>query len=127
MDGILNSQRPSSNKVGLGYDHKENNEIKTNSNQHRSSLYPKRNDYKRNTTPRRTPPKRVQGYDHRNTKCSSNQRSRNYNSFSPLLDYNIECYKCNNYNHKASDCRLLKESMKTGTSNIQEEHKKIWK
>jgi hypothetical protein len=25
LDGILNSQRPSSNKVGLDYDHKETN------------------------------------------------------------------------------------------------------
>jgi hypothetical protein len=29
---------------------------------------------------------------------------RNYNSFSPLLDYNIECYKCNKYGHIAHDC-----------------------
>ena len=37
--------------------------------------------------------KSVQGYDHRNNKFSNNQRSINYNSSSPLLDYNIECYK----------------------------------
>ena len=62
--------------------------------------------------------KNVQEYDHMNNITSSNQRSRNYNSFSPLLDYNIECYKCNNYGHKASECILFKTSMKIGTSNI---------
>jgi hypothetical protein len=51
--------------------------------------------------------KSVQGYGHKNNKSNSNQRSRNYNSFSPLQDYNVECYKCNNYGHKASNCRLL--------------------
>ena len=69
--------------------------------------------------------KSVQGYHHRNKKSSSNQRRRNYNSFSPLVYYNIGCYKCNNYGHKDSDCRLLKASMKIGTSNIK--HKNIWK
>jgi hypothetical protein len=50
----------------------------------------------------------------------------NYNSFSPLQDYNVECHKCNNYGHKASDCRLPKHPIKT--SKIQEEkHKKTWK
>jgi hypothetical protein len=29
----------------------------------------------------------------------------NYNSFSPLLDYDTEFYKCNNYGHIARDCR----------------------
>jgi hypothetical protein len=190
LDDILNSQRPSSNKAGLGYDHKETNkgskygiqksdknprtyaaslqssfkreenQIKTDSNQQISALSPKINEYRRNTTPRRTPPKRyqqlflgycfschnfghkaldckayrknyhksVQGYGHKNNKSSRNQRSRNYNSFSPLQDYNIECYKCNNYGHKASNCRLSKDSMKTSISNSQEEkYKKIWK
>jgi hypothetical protein len=30
---------------------------------------------------------------------------RNYNSFDPLLDYNVECRKCNNYGKIARDCR----------------------
>jgi hypothetical protein len=29
----------------------------------------------------------------------------NYNSFAPLLDYNIECYKCNNYVDITHYCR----------------------
>jgi hypothetical protein len=29
----------------------------------------------------------------------------NYNSFSPLLNYNIICYNCNNYGHIAKFCR----------------------
>jgi hypothetical protein len=70
----------------------------------------------------------VQGYGHRNNTSISNQRSRNYNSFSPLQDYNIEFYKCNNYGHKTSNFILEKYSMQTSISISQEEkYKKIWK
>jgi hypothetical protein len=33
----------------------------------------------------------------------------NYNPFDPLMDQNIECYKCNNLGHKKQDCREMKE------------------
>jgi hypothetical protein len=33
------------------------------------------------------------------TKSSHGFVDKNYNSFSPLLDYNIKCYKFNNYGH----------------------------
>ena len=70
----------------------------------------------------------VQRYGHRRNESSRNQRSRKYNSFSPLLDYNIECYKCNNYGDKSSNCKLLECTIKTNTSNfLKEKHKKIWK
>jgi hypothetical protein len=139
---------------------REKNQINIDSTQQISSLSPKRNEYRRNTTPRRSPPKRyqqlflgycfschnfgnksldckaykntyhksVQKYGHRNNKSSRNQRSRNYNSFSQLLNYNIKCYKCNNYGHKASNYKLLESTVKTNTSNfLKEKHKNIWK
>jgi hypothetical protein len=31
--------------------------------------------------------------------------NRNYNSFSPLFDYNVVCYKCNKYGHITRFCR----------------------
>jgi hypothetical protein len=90
LDDILNSQISSSNKTRLGYDQnnsnkgpnstsqetnqnpkiyavalqssfkKEESEIKTNSNQQKCPLPSKENKYRRNTTTRRTPPKRYQ-------------------------------------------------------------------
>lgn len=39
------------------------------------------------------------------TKISHGFDDGNYNSFSPLLDYNIEFYNCNNYGHIKRDYR----------------------
>jgi hypothetical protein len=52
-------------------------------------------------------------------------KKRNYNSFSPLQNFNIECKKCNNYGHKIRECRLPMQSLKTGNPNKQ--NKKTWK
>jgi hypothetical protein len=49
-------------------------------------------------------PRNVQRYGNN----KDNAKRRNYISFSPLQDYNVECYKCNNYGHKASECRFPK-------------------
>jgi hypothetical protein len=114
LDDILNIQIPSSNKAGLGYDHneinkrlnyetqksdknpktyavslqssfkREKNQIKTDSTQQRSALSPKRNEYKINTTPRITPPKRYQQLF--------------------LSSY----FSCHNFGHKALDCKAYK-------------------
>jgi hypothetical protein len=35
--------------------------------------------------------------------------NRSYNSFSPLMDKNIACYKCNYLGHKARDCIYMNE------------------
>jgi hypothetical protein len=53
----------------------------------------------------------------------NNAERRNYNSFSPLQDYNFECYKCNNYGHESSECRLSKYDKKINIPNNQ----KVWK
>jgi hypothetical protein len=45
-------------------------------------------------------PRNVQRYENN----KNNAKRINYNFFSPLQDYNVECYKCNNYGHEASEC-----------------------
>ena len=110
---------------------------------------------KKNTVTRRTPPNRYQhifleycysfnNFGHKEVHCKSyrkynsknaqrytknknNVDKRNQNSFSPLQDYNVECHKCNNYGHKANECRFPKYSTKESISNIKENYKKIWK
>jgi hypothetical protein len=43
-------------------------------------------------------------YNPRNVQRYKNNKNDvekiNYNSFSPLQEYNVECHKCNNYGHK---------------------------
>jgi hypothetical protein len=68
-------------------------------------------------------PRNVQRYENN----KNNAKRRNYNSLSPLQDFNIECQKCNNYGHKFSECRLPKNSMKESISSIKENYKKIWR
>jgi hypothetical protein len=110
LNDILNNQRPSSNKLGLGYDQnifdkgsntttqksnkspnsyattlqssfkKEERKINTDSNQ-KYALHSKENEYRRNTTTRRTPPKRYQHL---------------------FLGY---YFSCNNFGHKALHSR----------------------
>jgi len=68
---------------------------------------------------RKYKPRNVQRYENN----KDNAERRNYNSFSPLQDYNIECYKCNNYGHKASKCRLSKYDKNINIPNYQ----KVWR
>ena len=37
-------------------------------------------------------------------------KRRNYNSFAPLQERNLECFDCHNYGHKESNCRLMEIS-----------------
>jgi hypothetical protein len=45
--------------------------------------------------------------------------NRSYNSFYPLMDKNIVCYKCNYLGHKARDCRYMNEDVPMPT--------KVWR
>jgi hypothetical protein len=68
-------------------------------------------------------------YNHRNFQRYKNNKyntkKRNYNSFSPLQNFNIEFQKCKNYGHKTRECRLPMHSLKIGKPN--KHNKKIWK
>jgi hypothetical protein len=67
------------------------------------------------------------------TRSSHRFFDRNYNSFSPLLDYNVESYKCNNYRHIEDDCRssIIKSPKQHREEDVltkhREESTKVWK
>jgi hypothetical protein len=64
-----------------------------------------------------------------NSKTINSHGDRNYNSFAPFLDYNIECYKCNNLGYKACDYRSLIEPPMEENNLLKhrEIHPMIWK
>ena len=75
---------------------------------------------------RRTSHKSAQGYDHKIINPSRNKKGRNYNTFS-YVEYNINCYNCNNCGHMGIDSRLFREPIKTKLSDIQKENRNIWR
>jgi hypothetical protein len=76
------------------------------------------------------------GFGHKEIDCRTNVRGsymrnnnrdthgfsrRNYNSFSPLLNYNIICYNCNNYGHIAKFYRSdFRKNQKEEATTIME-------
>ena len=48
--------------------------------------------------------------NHANDRSAQGIANKNYNPFSPLMDQNIVCYKCNNIGHKAQNCRNMEEN-----------------
>jgi hypothetical protein len=55
---------------------------------------------------------RVKNYNLKYKKTIDQIKRRNYNSFAPLQEWNLEFLRCNNYGYKASNCRLLEASEK---------------
>ena len=55
---------------------------------------------------------RVKNYNLKNNQTIDQVKSRNYNSFAPLQERNLECFKCHNHAHKANNCRLMEISEK---------------
>ena len=54
----------------------------------------------------------------------SQVKRRNYNSFTPLQERDLECFNCHNYGNKARSCKLTEISKKP--KDIREQ-KKLWK
>ena len=48
--------------------------------------------------------------NHANDSPTHGIANKNYNPFSPLMDHNIVCYKCNNIGHNAQNCRNMEEN-----------------
>jgi hypothetical protein len=67
---------------------------------------------------------RVKNYNLKYKQTVNKVKSRNYNSFSPLQERDLECFRCHNYGHKASSCRLMEVSEKP---MFIREKKKLWK
>jgi hypothetical protein len=112
--------------------------LKIVTHKHKSILPTRVKDDNKNTIIRRNPPKYLfirycyscNNFGHKVVHCKAygqyncrnvqiyknnnyNTENRNFNSFSPLEDFNSECQKCNNYGYKTSECRLSKYDKKT--------------
>ena len=82
-------------------------------------------DYTRNDIMRNRSSYNAPKYNYMNNKNGNPHGNGNYGSFTPLVNFNIECYKCNNFGHKAHDCRsLIKYDL---ISNENKVPLKIWK
>ena len=67
---------------------------------------------------------RVKNYNLKSNQTVDQVKSINYNSFAPLQERNLECFKCNNHGHKSNNCRLMEISKKP---KFNKEKKKLWK
>jgi hypothetical protein len=50
---------------------------------------------------------RVKNYNRRDNQAVNQVKRRNYNSFAPLQEVDLECFRCHNYGHKASNFKLM--------------------
>jgi hypothetical protein len=67
---------------------------------------------------------RVKNYNLKHNQTINQVKSRNYNSFAPLQEGNLECFRCHNYGNKENSCRLMEASEKP---KFIREQKKLWK
>ena len=67
---------------------------------------------------------RVKNYNLKDNQKLNQVKSRNYNSFAPLQEGDLECFRFHNYEHKANSCRLMEVSEKP---KFIREQKKLWK
>ena len=67
---------------------------------------------------------RVMKYNLKDNQKVNQVKRRNYNSFAPLQERNLECFRCHSYGHKSNNCRLMEVSEKP---KFFREKKKLWK
>jgi hypothetical protein len=67
---------------------------------------------------------RVKNYNLKDNQTINQVKRRNYNSFEPLQEGDLECFRCHNYGHKASNFILMEVSEKP---NFIREQKNLWK
>jgi hypothetical protein len=72
------------------------------------------------------------GNDYLCNKTSHEFAEKNYNSFSLLMNSNVECYKCINYGHKSHECRNIlkyigKNMKQKSYTNNKEGNTRVWK
>jgi hypothetical protein len=53
---------------------------------------------------------RVKNYNRKDNQAVNKVKRRNYNSFSPLQEVDLECFRCHNYGPKASNFKLMEAS-----------------
>jgi hypothetical protein len=53
---------------------------------------------------------RVKNYNRKDNQAVNQFKSINYNSFAPLQEVDLECFRCHNYGHKANNCKLMEVS-----------------
>jgi hypothetical protein len=67
---------------------------------------------------------KVKNYNLKDNQAVNQVKRRNYNSFAPLQEGDLECFRCHNYGHKAINCRLMEVSEQP---KFIREKKKLWK
>ena len=53
---------------------------------------------------------KVKNYNLKDNHTVGHVKRRNYNSFAPLQERNLDCFNCHNYGDKESNCILMEMS-----------------
>jgi hypothetical protein len=67
---------------------------------------------------------KVKNYILKDKQEANRVKIRNYNSFSPLQEGNLQCFRCHNHGHKSINCRLTEVSEQP---KFIREQKKLWR